>query len=120
MISPAQEVESDFEPMHSTARDHAPACGGPTLGGPGGQSRFVSQKRGETSATRRVKETDTRTEDMHLPFRLGIKRGREHVICPPLHPHPHSWKRTEYATSPLRKYVLMRLLTEHYGRLIWL
>ena len=75
----------------------------------------MSQKRGETSATRRVKETDAGTEDMHLPFQSGVKRGRENVICPPLHPHPHSWKRMEYAASPLRNYVLMGLLTEHYG-----
>ena len=85
MTSPAPGAESDLGPMHSAARDCAPACGGPALGGPGDQCGFVSHERGgDTSATGTGRKTDTGAKGHapSLPLR-GKRSGRNcHPVLP--------------------------------------
>lgn len=69
MISPAQKQNQTLNPCTPLSETMLLPVVASLWVGQVVRERFVSQKRGETSTTRRVKETDTRTEDMHLPFR---------------------------------------------------
>lgn len=98
MASSAPAAESDLGPVHSAARDCAPACGGPAPCGPGDPCGVVSHERGgETSAT----GTGKVPKAMHLPSRLGVKGVGETVILssPPSPPSSLGQDRAGYLTS---------------------